>query len=397
VLWSAESLVAQPVPTDDSSPSRTEPEEQPPQRFRTEVVLRDKLNYSILQNSRRPMFERFSVYKFLPEPIRDLTIEAELQVGGERFPYRRTFEMQHHVLDLSEEIGVGLTSQLVVHVATADSAILTTTYHISLLPIDEWKDDGDNRTWLPSFVLPRDPAVLEVVMRAQRYLMALRDDAAAGFDGYQAQEVDSADVEAVDSQVRAIWYALLHDYTLSYINPPPAFTLSSQRIRTPSDVLRGQRGTCIDLALLIASCLEFMDIKPVIFLLNGHAFAGYWSSEARREEFLVGPEPPLLNPADDDPTPLPDEADVQEVTETYLQRVAWEFDKSRYEEVRDAIKNGHLVPLETTLLTNRGGFWEAVDVGTETFADPSEFQAMLDVRLARDRDVTPLPLDQDRR
>ena len=45
-------------------------------------------------------------------------------------------------------------------------------------------------------------------------------------------------------------------------------------------------GTCIDLALLLASCLEYVDIYPVVVLLSGHAFAGYWRSESAHDAFV---------------------------------------------------------------------------------------------------------------
>ena len=83
----------------------------------------------------------------------------------------------------------------------------------------------------------------------------------------------------IDAQVRAIWWALVHDYAIGYINPPPSFVENEQRLRTPSEVVQGKRGTCIDLALLLAACLEYIEIYPVIFLLRDHAFPGYWRSE----------------------------------------------------------------------------------------------------------------------
>ena len=55
----------------------------------------------------------------------------------------------------------------------------------------------------------------------------------------------------------------------------------SQRIRTPSEIVAGGFGTCIDLALLFASCLEAVEIYPVVFLLNDHAFPGYWRTPRR--------------------------------------------------------------------------------------------------------------------
>jgi hypothetical protein len=417
VLWSGTPLVGPPESAAAMKPPRKKPTRKKDDNAiatpRTwtrhdviaEVTPHEALNYSILHN-RQPIFETFSIYKFHPDELSDLRVEVELQIGNERFGYESTFTMVDHVLDLSTEIAIGLTSAmarslqesvqttLIVRISRERVLFLSKTYPITLLPTDEWRDDDLNRIWLPSFVLPRDKAVLEIIIAAQRYLMALRDDAFAGFDGYQLMEQPGGDPDNVDAQVRAIWCALVHDYGLNYINPPPVFTAASQRLRTPTEMLRGGRGTCIDLALLVAACLEFVDIKPVIFLLNGHAFPGYWSSEAIRDQFLVGPNPLPLAGAPDNPTPLPNEdQEVEaEVTETFVQQFSWEFDSSRYGEVFSAVQNGDIVPLESTLLTSHGGFWQAIDQGVDNLRNPEDFHSMLDIGLARNKRVTPLPL-----
>jgi hypothetical protein len=405
VLWSSQPLVgplAVPQPK-AQAPSKPTIVTTAPNGFETDIRPHSRLNYSLLHNSKNPLFETFSIYKSQPGPVQDIEVEVELQIGAERFPYKRTVEMRHHVLELCNEIGVGLTSDLTrslresvkatlfVRVTVPSKQLFCRTFPITLLPIDEWKDDGLNHIWLPSFVLPRDPAVLELIVKAQRFLMALRDDAFVGFDGYQSIEGENPDVDAVDAQVRSLWYAILHDNSLDYINPPPSFTDASQRLRTPSDTLLGGRGTCIDLALLVAACLEFIDIKPAIILLNGHAFPAYWSSEESRTRFLVSPSPPLME-LPDQMTPLPDEEEEQAETESFVQRVPWEFDKSRYVEVFEAVENGDLVPIESTMLTNKGSFWDAIDEGIKNLQDQNEFYSMLDIRMARDHGVTPLPL-----
>jgi hypothetical protein len=279
-----------------------------------------------------------------------------------------------------------------VKVGKGPEEIYSKTEQVTLLPVNEWKDDDISRRWLPSFVLPRDPAVAEIIVAAQRYLMALEDDAGAGFDGYQSLDGqdDPDETPNVDAQVRSLWCALLYDFHLNYINPPPTFTSQSQRLRTPTTVVRGRRGTCIDLCLVIAACLELIGIHPVIFLLQGHAFPGYWSSDQRREKVLTV-EPPLVE-TPSSPTPLPDEIEEAEETSSYVQTVPWVFDRSRYDEVRECVIRGDLVPLESTLLTNRGGFWEAMEDGKRNLEDPEQFHSMLDIKLARDSDVTPLPL-----
>jgi hypothetical protein len=370
---------------------------------RLEFEPRSKLNYSILHNERRPLFEDFSIYRLEPQRLEDLEVEVKLQIGGEVFPYLQAITLQDHVVDLADRIGVGLTSHLArslqeavrttlfVRVWKAKDQLCSETAQVSLLPVNEWRDDDISRRWLPSFVLPRDPGVMEIIVAAQRYLMAFEDNANAGFDGYQSGEQNSdGQPWNIDDQVRSIWWALTCDYPLNYINPPPTFTIQSQRLRTPTAVLQGRRGTCIDLTLVIAACLEYIGLNPVIFLLNGHAFPGYWSCETRRNEVLTV-EPPLVA-TPESPTPLPDETEESEETLSYIQVVPWVFDRSRYDEVVECVRRGDIVPLESTLLTSRGGFWEAIEEGQRNLEDPEQFHSMLDIKLARDADVTPLPL-----
>ena len=143
--------------------------------------------------------------------------------------------------------------------------------------MDEWLDDTNENPWLPSFVLPRDPAVTRIINVARQHLVTLLDDPTAGFDGYQSVQAKTIRrFENVDVQVRAIWAALVNEFKLLYINPPPAYSKQSQRLRTPSEILASGSGTCIDLALLLAACLEYIDVYPVVVLLSGHAFVGYW-------------------------------------------------------------------------------------------------------------------------
>ena len=83
-------------------------------------------------------------------------------------------------------------------------------------------------------------------------------------------DTDQDDPSAgVDAQVRAIWTALVNEYRLQYINPPPAYSTrdpAPAHARAISSM--SNTGTCIDLALLLASCLEYIDIYPVIVLLT---------------------------------------------------------------------------------------------------------------------------------
>ncbi len=377
-----------------------------------DIRPRASVNYSVLHNG-GSLFERFVLSRTDTNvgAIRGLCIAIELHAGQDSFPCRMLVELgaDETAKDLAPEIKVSLASALsrsvregiqtalFVEVRAADVLFHQSTHRVTLLPVDEWIDDDLYRQWLPSFVLPRDPAVPRIIHSAQRYLMALRDDPSAGFDGYQSvdRKVRDAAVACadVDLQVRAIWSALLHEHPLSYINPPPTFSAYSQRLRTPSDVLDGQRGTCIDLALLFSACLEYVEIYPAIILLKAHAFPAYWRSDAYFEAFQ--------DVADAGPA----EGDMLKRAESFVhstpqagaaQKARWYLtggrDGGHYKEIIKQIRNGWLVPVETVMLTAHTGFAEAVAEGLRNFTGPRDFDSMLDVRLARQAAVTPLPV-----
>lgn len=371
-----------------------------------DVLPISQLNYSILHNN-GPLFERFRIRKKNLQigAVNGLLVNVELHVGTDSFPFRMQESIGETVshIDLTEKIRLSLASalsrgiresihtSLFVEVMWGETMLYHQTHRVTLLPVDEWRFDAENYRWLPSFVLPRDPAVLRVVDSAQLYLMALRDDATAGFDGYQC--VDSAagmrpdpnDCSMVDMQVRAIWAALLYESPLSYINPPPSFTDSSQRLRTPSDCIDGKRGTCIDLALLLAACLEYVEIYPAIFLLKTHAFPAYWRHDSYHEEFREARLSAVRSSS---------ELAKGQAFASSGQTIGWDFKPSQYREIIGEVQAGRLVPVETTLVTGRGSFADAMANGVQNLASRREFESMLDILLARTdkkASVTPLP------
>jgi hypothetical protein len=57
-----------------------------------------------------------------------------------------------------------------------------------------------------------------------------------------------------------------------------SFERQGQMIRAPADILTRRVGTCLDLALLFASCLEQAGLTIVV-LLEGHALVGFWLTD----------------------------------------------------------------------------------------------------------------------
>jgi hypothetical protein len=381
---------------------------QAAEMLQVETEALPECNYSALHNN-RPLFRTFKINKYKPGRAEQIGVDVTLYVGEQSATYSATFDLKESLLDLRDKIRVPLLhaawadlaecvrTSLAVKVTWGEFKIYSQTFTVTLLPLDQWRDDDVDRIWLPSFVLPRDPAVRRIVDSAQRYLMALRDDSGAGFDGYQSfdelqiKQPETA-AEAVDNQVRALWATLVYDSNIAYINPPPTYSTASQRLRRPSEVIEGGRGTCIDTTLLLASCLEYIEIYPVIFLLSGHAFVGYWRYDKYREEFKELVEGSRMGNTNADAAliNLGEEAGSREVP-----RYAWYFEKKRdpdlYELIVQKVREQKLVPLESTWLTCRGAFFEAMDEGAKNLQSVADFDAMLDIYESRGK-VTPIPL-----
>jgi hypothetical protein len=409
VLWSRESLlgnVDRPTVRDDEEQLRKTRVFAQNDRVSADI-LRDldldiapvaSINYSLLHN-KQPLFQRFCLRNKNKDlaPIRDVRVHVELCAGDQVYPFRTMLDVPAGTpLELRGEICTPLTSMLfrslresiqsvlfvrvTTRLAAEEVEVRVQTHSVRLLAIDEWVDELQLNAFLPSFVLPRDPGVLRVIDAAQRHLMTLTDDPRAGFDGYQGVNDTNIDPgEVVDLQVWAIWSALCHDFPIGYINPPPTFTERSQRLRSPSDILEGHRATCIDLALLLAACLEYIGIYPVLFLLEGHAFAGYWRTEKSRDLFVqVRTQPDGVMTVDQvrkEPSPYP-----------------WVELQQGYDEILTLIRRGDLAPLETVWITQQKGYWDARDAGIEDLRSRTEFESMVDVKGARDKQVTPLPV-----
>lgn len=346
------------------------------------------LNYGLLHNGVSP-FEAFNLRKLQPGVLRDVRVEVVLGVGPQEFRFREAFDLELPTDDVGPRVQLPLTwdymrsmrestrTGLYVELAVGGRVLLSRTYSVMLLPVEEWRDTRRDGRWLPSFVLPRDPAVTTIVDKARQYLRTLTDDPAAGFDGYQSVDPHADDpCEGVDLQVQALWGAIVHECGLGYINPPPTYSASSQRLRSPSQIIEGRAGTCIDLSLLLAGCLEYIEIYPVVFLLKGHAFPGYWRNEEFQREFVS------IRRASESQMPARGRRALD----------PWLVTGEAYDEILSLVRGNRLVPLEAVWLTQFKGFGEASQAGIEDLGDRSEFEAMLDVMRAREAGVTPLPI-----
>jgi hypothetical protein len=362
-------------------------------RLHVDLDIDNEVNYSLLHNN-RDLINTLTLTKLVEGSLWDITVMVELFVGAASYPYRYTHsEMKEVQLALASQVKIPLTANLprslrervqstvYVKITCENETVFEDTRRVTLIPVDEWLDDTEKNPWLPSFVLPRDPIILQIIQSSRRYLIGIMDDPAAGFDGYQES------VSEVDKQVQAIWTALVNEYRIQYINPPPAYSVQSQRLRTPTEIVTSNSGTCIDLALLLASCLEYIGVYSVVVLLVDHAFVGYWRSEGAHDHFVsVGTIPPTV--------PRVGSRAAREAALPYVDPYGWRLTRLNYAEVMKYVTSGHLVMLEATYLTAAKKFSEAREQGRINMRSRKEFDSLLDIQVARTAKppVTPLPI-----
>ncbi|MBK8258764.1 MAG: hypothetical protein IPK82_39670 [Polyangiaceae bacterium] len=150
----------------------------------------------------------------------------------------------------------------------------------------EWIVNDSELPYLPAYVQPQSQAVLDIFDEAC-ILLSKATSGPRSFVGYKVPCTDH-----VHAQVEAIFDAIKTRFPLKYIGPGSGVAqrtdstlLVGQVVRTADEVLTHRRGTCIDLALLIAACLEYVRIHPMLVLLSGHTLVAYWTDQEAQLRF----------------------------------------------------------------------------------------------------------------
>jgi very-short-patch-repair endonuclease len=319
----------------------------------------DNVNVAFYQNAVpiiRDLAIENTVGHDLSEILVHLTAEPPFLTPGVWRIERIADKAIHHIRSLDLKLGpaflAGINAsrrgEIRIQVEAAGAVLAEHAVEINLLPPSHWGGVNTAPELLAAFVRPTDPSVDVILREASGKLAAAgRDDAMDGYrKGTKARAWEIAD---------AIWAALV-SHSIAYVLPPKSFERSGQMVRGPSDILSRKVGTCLDLTLLYASCLEQAGLNPILVLTEGHAFVGIWLVE---EDFsgLVVDDPQML---------------------------------------RKRVQLEEMVVVETTLMTGAhpARFKQAVDAAKKLIAEDatSPFEVAIDVRRARAAKIRPLDL-----
>jgi very-short-patch-repair endonuclease len=327
--------------------------------LRIACTAADNVNVAFYQNA-VPIIRDLAVENALGRDLSEISVhlsaEPPFLTPGVWRIERIADKTVHHIrsLDLKLDpaflagINASRRGELCIQVEAGGIVLAELAVEINLLPPSHWGGVNTAPELLAAFVRPTDPSIDVILREASDKLAAAgRDEAMDGYrKGTKARAWEIAD---------AIWAALV-SHSIAYVLPPKSFERSGQMVRGPSDILSRQVGTCLDLTLLYASCLEQAGLNPVLALTEGHSFVGIWLVD---EDFsgLVVDDPQML---------------------------------------RKRVQLEEMVVVETTLLTGShpARFKQAVEVARKLIAEDaaSPFEIAIDVRRARSAKIRPLDL-----
>ena len=252
------------------------------EKVRFEVSLTPVVNYALQQNG-TSVVKRITLRNDGALPLEGLELKI-VATPPICLPYSRRIdhlpagtaiglEDVDLVLDAQflGELTEKITGDLHITLEQEEQILYSEDAQITALAFDEWHGYGFYPELLTAFVTPNHPEVAKIIARATDYLRQWTSD--PSMDAYQ-----TGDPDRVLAQAGAV-YAALQEQRISYAVPPASFEAVGQRVRLCDAVLQQKLGTCLDLTLLYAACLEAIGLHPLLILREGHIFAGLWLDE----------------------------------------------------------------------------------------------------------------------
>ncbi len=266
------------------------------------------------------------------------------------YPFRQTHQLTGATLNLPRpelridepamvqlfnEGGDATVCVEVLDVADPGKVLAANQYPVHVDPYYHWNRVKAPEEALAAFLQPGDPYVSRILRRAGD----IAQEEGRSFTDYMRPKNTAA--------MQASWiYRAVQEEKLHYITSPHGFERSGQKIRIPAAMLGEdlRQGCCIDLAVLMASCLEAVRLNPLLIMTPGHAFAGVWKNR-----------------------------------ENALGAVCR---KAGSQELQDAIASGDLIPFECTTVTDYclADFDYALESGSKKMAQVEE---VYDIAVAR--------------
>lgn len=200
------------------------------------------------------------------EMIKTYEVGVDLIRAGEE-KILKNLKVQINADDLAS-----LTERIIccmkVELYQQECLIVSESADITVLAFDQWPGLQYSPELLTTFVMPNHPGISNLIQLASQYLEKWTENPSLA--GYQYDDPNRV------KNMAAAAYAAIQQRNITYAEPPSNFEEFGQRIRLVDAILEQHLGTCMDMTLLYAACLEAMGLNPLIVMMKGHVFAGVW-------------------------------------------------------------------------------------------------------------------------
>ncbi len=246
---------------------------------KVEFIYTPIANYAIQQN-RIPIVRKLVIENPSKEDLLDLKIEIKGEPDFvnswehriEMLPSNQRVEFEVKGLKLSanflSELTEKLAGELSLSISVKEEVLLTQSYNVDILAYDQWNGIGTLPEMLAAFITPNHPELPKIIQKASGILEEWTGN--PSLDAYQSLNPDR-----VKKQMGAIFEAIA-SLGIVYCSPPASFENEGQRIRMCDTIFSQKLATCVDMAILYASCIEAIGLNPLLIVINGHAFVGAW-------------------------------------------------------------------------------------------------------------------------
>ena len=237
------------------------------------------INFAIQQNG-ASIIHQLSIENTTPAPLKDIQVQITTEptfgnaapMAVEQIPANGSIRLSSFNLTLSANYFTQLTERLSgnlkIEITSEAESVFCQTYPIDILAYDQWGGLNVLPEMLAAFITPNHTAIVPIIKRAASILGQWTDN--PSLDEYQSRTPDR-----VRKQMAAI-YTAITEQQIIYSTIPASFEEYGQRVRLVDSVMAQKLGTCLDMALLYASCLEAIGLNALIIITQGHAFAGAW-------------------------------------------------------------------------------------------------------------------------
>ena len=246
---------------------------------RIDIAVLPVINYAMQQNG-ASVIQSITIENHTDTPLQDV----ELQITAtpafslpfvhhiKYMPAKRSVTLSETKLLLNGDYLAGMTEKvtgiLSIRLSSEGTVLASDNVETTILAFDEWHGMGLYPEMLAAFITPNHPVLAKIIVRASEILGQWTGD--TSMDAYQSQDPNRA-----LSQAGALFTAL-KEQRIAYVVPPASFERCGQRVRLCDMVLEQKLGTCLDLTLLYAACLEAVGLHPLLIVGDGHIFTGVW-------------------------------------------------------------------------------------------------------------------------